>query len=306
MTTNIQNVGAIFCIAMNSVIQVYSGQFESTMCLEQSLEIHGKMKNKLCPDSLLSSEQGVENCLFYCKGTYNTLEISTEDLYCVDFVISFNNNGTQSSKLKDRLCEISNCLSKKPVIVISTTLSCFIVGSIVGIGILYVIYRFRNLKNRFDTQMQSSVFYQSRHSEEHGLSEGRIIINPLEETQYADIEDQFRMVAKAIQVPSYKEDSSSSSRSRENIYHHLSGLEDRAKSVLFSSDSLSEDYINGSKIIEVQNGSPSLKSFIIHAGSPSSKSNGESKVSPTGSGGSDKYYALEKEYMIFKSDNGFA
>lgn len=108
------------------------------------------------------------------------------------------------------------------------------------------------------------------------------------------------MVAKAIQVPSYKEDSSSETRSRENIYHHLSLLEDSSKkdsSVVVSNDSIrdifADDVILGNK------GSPSFKSVVIYTDSSSSKSNGNSKVSPTGSVGSDIYFALVIYNLVF-------
>lgn len=113
------------------------------------------------------------------------------------------------------------------------------------------------------------------------------------------------MVAKAIQVPSYKEDSSSETRSRENIYHHLSLLEDSSKkdsSVVVSNDTSRDIFADD--VILSNKGSPSFKSVVIFTDSSSSKSNGNSKVSPTGSVGSDKYYALEKEYLIFNSSDG--
>lgn len=113
------------------------------------------------------------------------------------------------------------------------------------------------------------------------------------------------MVAKAIQVPSYKEDSSSETRSRENIYHHLSLTEDSTKtenSAILSNDCIPDNFADD--VILSNKGSPSFKSVVICADSSSSKSNGNSKVSPTGSLGSDKYYALEKEYVIFNSSNG--
>jgi hypothetical protein len=129
------------------------------------------------------------------------------------------------------------------------------------------------------------------------------------------------MIAKAIQVPSYKDDSSSSSRSRENIYHHLGGLEERKNihrdsSVLLSSDSLPYSCKNENKDSESQGGSPSQKSVIIHSGSPSFDSiifhsenpsiklKEQLKNSPTGSAESDKYYALEKDYLVVQNDNG--
>lgn len=102
------------------------------------------------------------------------------------------------------------------------------------------------------------------------------------------------MVAKAIQVPSYKEDSSSETRSRENIYHHLSLIEDSTK--MQNSAFISSDFVQDSfddDMILSNKGSPSFKSGVICTVSLSSKSNGSSKVSPTGSAGSDKYYALE-------------
>lgn len=115
------------------------------------------------------------------------------------------------------------------------------------------------------------------------------------------------MVAKAIQVPSYKEDSSSDSRSGENIYHHLSLIEDstqKNKSAFTFSDSIAESFAND--VISKNEGSPSFKSGVICTESFSSISNGNSKVSPTGSAGSDKYYALEDDYLNVNSGNGNA
>lgn len=54
------------------------------------------------------------------------------------------------------------------------------------------------------------------------------------------------MVAKAIQVHSYKEDSSSETRSRENIYHHLSLTEDSTKtenSAILSNDCIPDNFV---------------------------------------------------------------
>lgn len=113
------------------------------------------------------------------------------------------------------------------------------------------------------------------------------------------------MVAKAIQVPSYKEDSSSETRSRENIYHHLSFIEDSTRkqnSVLISSDSVPDIFADD--MILSNKGSPSLKSYVKCTESLSSKCSGSSKASPTGSAGSDKYYALENEYLKANSKNG--
>lgn len=113
------------------------------------------------------------------------------------------------------------------------------------------------------------------------------------------------MVAKAIQVPSYKEDSSSETRSRENIHHHLSLIEDLTKkqtSALISSDSFSDIFADD--VILSNKSSPSVKSSVICTESLSLRSNGNSKMSPTGSSGSDKYYALENEYLIANTSNG--
>ena len=101
------------------------------------------------------------------------------------------------------------------------------------------------------------------------------------------------MIAKAVQVPSYKEDSSSESRSRENIYHHLT-LEHSPKGVkgiLVSGVTVRRSLS--------RNGSPSVNSEVINSENGSPKSNRSSKIktSPTGSEGTDKYYALEKDYL---------
>lgn len=110
------------------------------------------------------------------------------------------------------------------------------------------------------------------------------------------------MVAKAIQVSSYKEDISSETRSRENIYHYLSLIEDsrQKKNISFtSSDTIPNSFADD--VILSNKSSPSLKSAVICTESMSSKSNGNSKVSPTGS---DKFLALEDEYLIANSGNG--
>lgn len=85
------------------------------------------------------------------------------------------------------------------------------------------------------------------------------------------------MVAKAIQVPSYKEDSMSETRSRENIYHHLSFIEDSTRkqnSVLISSDSVPDIFADD--VIISDKGSSSFKSGVICIESLP-KSNGSSK-----------------------------
>lgn len=112
------------------------------------------------------------------------------------------------------------------------------------------------------------------------------------------------MVAKAIQVPSYKEDSSPETRSRENIYHQLNLIEDSTQKRTFLLHCTSSDTIPNSfadDVILSNKSSPSLKSAVICTESMSSKSNGNSKVSPTGS---DTYLALEDEYPIANSGNG--
>lgn len=110
------------------------------------------------------------------------------------------------------------------------------------------------------------------------------------------------MVAKAIQVSSYKEDISSETRSRENIYHYLSLIEDsrQKKNISFtSSDTIPNSFADD--VILSNKSSPSLKSAVICTESMFSKCNGNSKVSPTGS---DTYLALEDEYPITNSGNG--
>lgn len=87
------------------------------------------------------------------------------------------------------------------------------------------------------------------------------------------------MVAKAIQVPSYKEDSLSETRSRENIYHHLSLslIEDSTRkqnSVLISSDSVPDIFADD--VVISDKGSSSFKSGVICIESLP-KSNGSSK-----------------------------
>ena len=106
------------------------------------------------------------------------------------------------------------------------------------------------------------------------------------------------MIAKGIQVPSYKEDSSSETRSRENVYHHLSLIENSRgeHSDLLSNVSIPNSFTEDIK--SCRNGSPSIKSVVINAEKVSSKSNRSSKVSPTGSDSSDKYYALEQDYLV--------
>lgn len=110
------------------------------------------------------------------------------------------------------------------------------------------------------------------------------------------------MVAKAIQVPSYKDDSSSETRSRENIYHHLSLVEDSTRkqnSVLISSDSVPDSFADD--VILSNKGSPSFESGVIFTEGLSPKSYGSSNVSVIGS---DKYYTLDNWYLIANSNNG--
>ena len=105
------------------------------------------------------------------------------------------------------------------------------------------------------------------------------------------------MKAKAVQVPSYKEDSSSESRSRENIYHHLSLLEQSpklGKGVLVTNDN---DSITSSNSHSLRAGCPSIKSEIINTDTVSAKSRNSTKASPTASEGSDKYFALENKMI---------
>ena len=108
------------------------------------------------------------------------------------------------------------------------------------------------------------------------------------------------MIAKAVQVPSYKEDSSSESRSRENIYHHLSLLEQSpklGKNVLVNNDNDSIPSSQSQSLRYSGAGSPSIKSEIINTDTVSAKSRNSSKVSPTGSEGSDRYFALENKII---------
>ncbi|XP_061195276.1 uncharacterized protein LOC133203518 [Saccostrea echinata] len=151
-------------------------------------------------------------------------------------------------------------------------------------------------RNIFEPQHPSVAFHRS-HQDEINIR--------AEDSQYSDIEDHFRMITKAIQVPSYKEDTSTSSHG--TIYHHLNETEnsfnfDIDRRQLFSNDFPPDGYEVSKTISVLRNGSPSLKSVVIQTGSSSTKSNSDTKSSPRGSQESDKYYALEKEYLMLKSD----
>lgn len=73
-------------------------------------------------------------------------------------------------------------------------------------------------------------------------------------------------------------------------------------SALISSDSVPDVFAND--VILSNKCSPSFKSDVVYTESLSLKSNGSSKVSPTGSAGSNKYYAMEDDYLIVNCSNG--
>lgn len=72
------------------------------------------------------------------------------------------------------------------------------------------------------------------------------------------------------------------------------------RNTLFSSEFPAYEYEDSKTVRELQKGSPSLRSVVIHIGSISSKSSNDTKTSPTGSDESHRYHALEKEYLILQ------
>lgn len=319
---------ALYLIFVNSVLVTYcqSTTFSSEMCLKKALTIHRSLKAKNCPLRYLEAKTERERCSISCNGTY-TIKEPDPHRKCVGFNIKFKLEETLITYIKVFPCEILNCSlevvefdctfnrshteltdgEKRSCIDPGTSvviiLSCLVGGSLIGISVFVLVKRLRTYKRKLQPP---PVFYQPNYGDSGDLQGERTVTigSPLE-TEYADIEETIRMVAKAIQVPSYKEDSSSETRSRENIYHHLSLTEDSTKtenSAILSNDCIPDNFADD--VILSNKGSPSFKSVVICADSSSSKSNGNSKVSPTGSLGSDKYYALEKEYVIFNSSNG--
>ncbi|XP_052679790.1 uncharacterized protein LOC128160496 [Crassostrea angulata] len=297
--------------------------FESEICLEQALTIHAHLKENICPYELLEAKKGTIDCSVWCKGKYTT---NPEYVACVNYNISFHINKTLTTKLKDVACSIKSCIVKvidfdcvftadeentsqqtakdgsciEAVTSVGISLSCLVAGSLLGISCFVLVKRLRTTKRKLQLP---PVFYQPNYGDGGECLEDRAfnIANPME-TEYTDIEETIRMVAKAIQVPSYKEDSSSETRSRENIYHHLSLIEDSTeKQNSAFSDSVPDIFADD--MILSNKGSPSLKSYVKCTESLSSKSSGSSKASPTGSAGSDKYYALENEYLKANSKN---
>ncbi|XP_078341353.1 uncharacterized protein LOC111105875 [Crassostrea virginica] len=293
--------------------------FESEMCLEQALTIHAVMKQEECPDILLNADTVSKRCSVLCTGRYTTNNKLYDENHCVGFNITFNLNTNYPTKLKDISCGISRCILEvidfecynetlrnryqwrgtectEPVITVVASLIGVVVGC--GLGICGFIITKRVRKNHLRLQ-PPVVFYQPNYGESDAISGGQDIqIGNAMESEYADIEDTIKMIAKGIQVPSYKEDSSSETRSRENVYHHLSLIENSRgeHSDLLSNVSIPNSFTEDIK--SCRNGSPSIKSVVINAEKLSSKSNRSSKVSPTGSDSSDKYYALEQDYLV--------
>eukprot|EP00105_Crassostrea_gigas_P027144 XP_011448379.2 PREDICTED: uncharacterized protein LOC105342943 [Crassostrea gigas] len=319
---------ALYLIFVDSVLIIYCQltTHSSEMCLKKALTIHRSLKAKNCPLPYLEAKTDRERCSVSCNGSYTKKEPDPHR-DCVGFNIKFKLEETLITYIKVFPCEIPNCSLE--VVNFECTLNrshteftdgekrscidpgssaviilcCLVGGSLIGISAFVLVKRLRTYHRRLQPP---PVFYQPNYGDSGDLQgDSTVTIGSPLETEYADIEETIRMVAKAIQVPSYKEDSSSETRSRENIYHHLSLTEDSTKrenSAILSNDCIPDNFADD---VNLSNkGSPSFKSVVICADSSSSKSNGNSKVSPTGSVGSDKYYALEKEYVIFNSSNG--
>ncbi|XP_078340452.1 uncharacterized protein LOC111105946 isoform X2 [Crassostrea virginica] len=306
---------------------VSSTAYKSEMCLDQALTIHAMLKQDRCPHHLLNAVSGSEGCSIVCEGHFTSKNKLYDENHCVAFNINFHLNDNLTSKMRDFPCNISKCILEvidfncsfsgnvsytdfneihsfgntrdkedkciEPAISVVLSLSCAVIGSFLGMGGLVVVQRLRKYKQRLDP---TAVFYRPNNGTN---GEDVEITNPME-AEYADIEESIKMIAKAVQVPSYKEDSSSESRSRENIYHHLSLLEQSpkfGKGVLVTNDNDSIPSSNSQFLRYSGAGSPSIKSEIINTDTVSVKSRNSSKVSPTGSEGSDKYFALENKMI---------
>ncbi|XP_062607022.1 uncharacterized protein LOC134268789 [Saccostrea cucullata] len=329
-----------YCIGFIAIILIHKtfaeavSTYNRIMCFEDALEIHASLRNKECPTRLL--EEKIQPCSYICYGEYS---FGSRGSRCVGYNISFRMKEI-STTLKDFQCDINECnvdlveftcwinitsdatfdelntilkntTTTGNTVLFSTNESCLdkygavflpvgcgLGGLCLGLIITKVILWIRRRKSKvFETQNPSVAFHRNNQDEIYATAD--------EAQQYSDIEDHLKMLAKAIQVPSYKEDTSSSSQG--TIYHHLNETEDSVnfnihRSLLFSDEFPPAGY-EGSKALSVlRNGSPSLKSVVIQTGSSSSKSNSDTKGSPRGSQESFKYYALEKEYLMLQSD----
>ncbi|XP_022296637.2 uncharacterized protein LOC111106305 isoform X1 [Crassostrea virginica] len=246
-------VNFVFSYSLTAVLS--SNVSTSEMCLDQALTIHAMMKQKQCPYDLLNAVSGYEGCSAVYKGHVRSKNELHDEPHCVGLNINFHLNDNLSTNIIYFLCNITNCILEvidfecslgdktdedayiAPAISVVLSLSCASVGSLLGMGCLIVVQRLRKYKQKLDTTVYTSaVLYQPKNATniEH------ITIPNLIEEDYENVEVSIKMIAKAVQVPSYKDDSSSESGSRENI-HQYSKLSEQSpkieKSMLFTNDS---------------------------------------------------------------------
>lgn len=250
--------------------------FKSEMCLEQTLQIHALLKQKICPYVLLESNAEYEGCSIRCEGIYKSVRNDYEYNSCVGYTINFNISGMLSSSLESFTCHIPNCLLelitfectfiKKDTEIKSnkTTnkgndlqkqqnmdvekISCFGVdtGAVIGLscavvgGVLGVLCFFVLVKR---LRIRQRRFCPSKFIHPHTDDCCQV---PMErEIMIAGqaAKGTITMEDKAIQVFYYKENHSSEPRLKENKLYQLYLMEDQPEaygSVLLSSDFIQE------------------------------------------------------------------
>lgn len=262
----------------------------SEMCLDQALTIHMSLIKKMCPYKYLESETEPIRCQVLCRGTSST-KATDPSSNCVAYNISFYLNETLLSKLLDFRCGIPRCileliafectlsgknvgvysyetsskkdepkdtncendLSHDPDTRVVISLSCFFGGSLIGIGVLVILKRFKTFKRILQPP---PVFYQPNTRVDENLSrEITVAIGSRLET--GDNEDTIRKVAKAIQVLPYKEDSPFETSSRENCSDPTNDTSKETNSAVVSSDFISDSFVDD--IIPFKKSCPSFK-----------------------------------------------
>nr|XP_019924679.2 uncharacterized protein LOC105332753 isoform X1 [Crassostrea gigas] len=251
--------------------------FKSEMCLEQTLQIHALLEQKICPYSLLASNAEYEDCSVRCEGIYVTVRNEYAYHRCVGYTINFNISGMLTSSLRSFLCNLPNCvlemitfectfikrdtdiksnkttneendLQKKQNMDVENS-SCFGVdtGAVIGfsfavvggvLGVLCFFVLVKHLRTR-----QRSRFCPSKFCHPHTDDccqvpmEREVMIAGQAAKGTKTMED------KAIQVSYYKENDPHEPRLKENKLYQLYLKEDHPESygsVLLSSDFIQE------------------------------------------------------------------
>lgn len=208
---------------------------KSEMCLEQTLQIHALLEQKICPYSLLASNAVYEDCSVRCEGIYVTVR-NEYAYHRWDTDIKSNKTTNEENDLQKKQnmdVENSSCFGVDTGALIGFSFA--VVGGVLGVLCFFVLVK--HLRTRQRRFCPSKLIHPHTDDCCQVPMEREVMIASQAAKGTKTMED------KAIQVSYYKENHPHEPILKENKLYQLYLKEDQPEaygSVLLSSDFIQE------------------------------------------------------------------